>query len=133
MTDVPIAERVRTLAAVLTEAGFARLRVSDGETEIELRRAVLRPAAASPLPSDSEPVAERVEETISSDVVGIVHLLRPPVLEGTELEPDRDLAYVETLGIRNPVRARSRGRLRSVLVGEGEPVEFGQPLFIIER
>jgi acetyl-CoA carboxylase biotin carboxyl carrier protein len=133
MTDVPIAERVRTLATVLTEAGFARLRVRDGETEIELRRAALRPVAASPLPSDPERVVERIEETIVSDVVGIVHLLRPPVTEGTELEADRELAYVETLGIRNSVRARGGGRVRSVLVGEGEPVEFGQPLFIIER
>jgi acetyl-CoA carboxylase biotin carboxyl carrier protein len=133
MPDLPLAERVRTLATVLTEAGFARLRVCDGETEIELRRAVLRPVAAAPSPSDSERVVERIEDTIASDVVGIVHLLRPPVAEGTEVEADRDLAYVETLGIRNPVRARGRGRVRSVLVGEGEPVEFGQPLFIIER
>jgi acetyl-CoA carboxylase biotin carboxyl carrier protein len=133
MTEQPIAERVRALASTLAEAGFARLRVSEGETEIELRRAA--PAAGVPQPAvaDTDHAQERPSETVVSDVVGVVRLLRPPVSDGTEFESDRELAYVETLGIRNPVRARGAGRVRSVLVGDGEPVEYGQPLFIIER
>jgi len=138
MTEDVIATRARALAGALTDAGFARLRVRDGETEIELRRAP-RAAGAPSLaaPAADEPAAEkapeRMADMVSSDVVGIVRLLRPAVAEGQDLEGDRELAYVETLGIRNPVRSRGAGRVLAVFVTEGQPVEYGQPLFAIER
>jgi biotin carboxyl carrier protein len=137
MTEDVIATRARALAGALTEAGFARLRVRDGDTEIELRRAprlgasaLSAPVAAAPEP---ERPAERRPDLIASDVVGIIRHLRPPVGEGQELDGDRELASVETLGIRNPVRSRGGGRVVSVFVTEGQPVEYGQPLFAIER
>ena len=137
MTEDVIATRARALAGALAEAGFARLRVRDGETEIELRR---RPAAASvaPVPAAAPPAeapkpAARRDDLIASDVVGVVRLSRPVVVEGQQLDSDRELAYVETLGIRNPVRSRGAGRVSAVFVTEGQPVEFGQPLFAIER
>ncbi len=49
------------------------------------------------------------------------------------VEGDRELAYVETLGIRNPVRSRGPGRVAMIYVTDGQPVEYGQPLFAIER
>jgi len=142
MTEDVIASRARALAGALAEAGFARLRVREGDTEIELRRAprngahpALAPAsesAAGPAAERAEP-AERRADLISSDVVGVVRLLRPPVSEGSDLDGDRELAYVETLGIRNPVRSRGGGHVTAVFVTEGQPVEYGQPLFAIER
>jgi acetyl-CoA carboxylase biotin carboxyl carrier protein len=142
MSDDVIATRARALAGALAESGFARLRVRDGETEIELRRAP-RPVAAAPVaavvvpnlppPLDSERPENGRAEVIASDVVGIVRLVRPTVAEGQMLDGDRDLAYIETLGIRNPVRSRGPGRIGSVFVTEGQPVEYGQPLFAIER
>jgi acetyl-CoA carboxylase biotin carboxyl carrier protein len=140
MTEDVIAARARALAGALTAAGFARLRVRDGETEFELRRAV-RPPAPAAVPEAAPPAAnngfgergERRDDLLSSDVVGIVRLSRPPVVEGHELDGDRELAYVETLGIRNPVRSRGGGRITAVFVTEGQPVEYGQPLFAIKR
>jgi acetyl-CoA carboxylase biotin carboxyl carrier protein len=141
MTEDVIAARARALAGALAEAGFARLRVRDGETEIELRRAPrIASAAASaaaaqpPAAADRPPQpAERRADVVTSDVVGVVRHLRPAVAEGQDLEGDRELAYVEALGIRNPVRSRGAGRVSSVFVTEGQPVEYGQPLFAIER
>ncbi len=132
MTEDLIASRARALAGALAESGFARLRVRDGETEIELRRA---PRAAVPAPAAAEPerAPERRTETIASDVVGVVRHLRPPVAQEQELDGDRELAYVVTLGIRNPVRSRGAGRVSAVFVTDGQPVEYGQPLFAIER
>jgi acetyl-CoA carboxylase biotin carboxyl carrier protein len=138
MTEDVIAARTRALAGALAEAGFARLRVRDGETEIELCRAP-RTAAAPPEPAaaagDGAAAAprERPADVVTSDVVGIVRLLRPAVAEGQALEGDRELAYVETLGIRNAVHSRGAGRVSAVFVHEGQPVEYGQPLFAIER
>jgi acetyl-CoA carboxylase biotin carboxyl carrier protein len=138
MTEDVIAARARALAGALVESGFARLRVRDGETEIELRRA-LRTAPAAPsfaAPAAAEPAeyapAGRAD-MVASDVVGIVRFLRPAVTEGSEVDVDRELAYVETLGIRNPVRSRGAGRVSAVFVTDGQPVEYGQPLFAIER
>jgi biotin carboxyl carrier protein len=59
--------------------------------------------------------------------------LRPAVTEGMALEADRELAFVETLGIRNAVRSRGAGRVAMIYVTDGQPVEYGQPLFAIER
>lgn len=133
-----VASRTRALAGALVESGFALLRWRDGETEIELRRSPRAAVAASP-----EPPPERVAgdngaalpraDVLASDVVGIVRFHRPAVVEGAELDGDRELAYVETLGIRNPVRSRGPGRVSAVLVSDGQPVEYGQPLFAIER
>ena len=138
MTEDVIAARARALAGALTEAGFARLRVRDGETEIELRRApraVAVPASPPAAATAVEPVEppERRADLIASDVVGVVRHVRPPVAEGQELDGDRELASVETLGIRNPVRSRGGGRVVAVFVTEGQPVEYGQALFAIER
>ena len=138
MTEDVIAARARALAGALTEAGFARLRVRDGDIEFELRRAP-QPGAAlrAPVSAVAAEVAEkpsaRRDDLVTSDVVGIVRLTRPVVSEGVDLDDDRELAYVETLGIRNPVRSRGAGRITAVFVTEGQPVEYGQPLFAIER
>lgn len=136
MTEDVIAVRARALAGALAEAGFARLRVRDGETEIEVRRAgraAPRVPAAPPAEPASRPVTERRADVVASDVVGIVRLARPAIVEGQELDEDRELAFVETLGIRNPVRSRGTGRVIAVFVTEGQAVEYGQALFAIER
>lgn len=139
MTEDAIASRARALAGALVESGFARLRVRDGELEIELRRGARPPVSAAPAveggetPRESERDGQRAADMIASDVVGIVRLLRPAVAEGSELDGDRELAYVETLGIRNPVRSRGGGRVAQVFITDGQPVEYGQPLFAIER
>jgi acetyl-CoA carboxylase biotin carboxyl carrier protein len=137
MTEDLIAARTRALAGALAEAGFARLRVRDGDTEIELRRAPRDPAFAGASAAVPEPVVEkppqRPADVVASEVVGIVRLLRPAVAEGQDLDGDRELAYVETLGIRNAVHSRGGGRVSAVFVHEGQPVEYGQPLFAIER
>jgi biotin carboxyl carrier protein len=65
--------------------------------------------------------------------VGVFRLSRPVPHEGERLEGDRELAYVEALGIRNPVRSLGGGRVSVIRCRDGDPVEYGQPLFEIER
>jgi acetyl-CoA carboxylase biotin carboxyl carrier protein len=133
MFENTIAERVRPLAQAFDDGGLTRLTIRDGEFEVEFRKA---PAPGVPAASAAQPAAEpavgRTVDTIVSDVVGVVHFLRP-VTEGMNLDADRELAYVETLGIRNAVRSRGAGRIATILVTDGAPVEYGQPLFAIER
>jgi acetyl-CoA carboxylase biotin carboxyl carrier protein len=133
MIDETIAERIRPLAAAFHDGGYARLNVRDGEFEVEFRRsaASVPPAAAAGPPA--EPSAPRPFDAILADVVGVIHFMHPPLAEGTTVDGDRELAFVETLGIRNGVRSRGPGRIAAVYVTEGQPVEYGQPLFAIER
>jgi acetyl-CoA carboxylase biotin carboxyl carrier protein len=134
MFEDTIAERVRPLAQAFNDGGLTRLKVRDGEFEVEFRRA---PSTASTALTaagpGNEPAPARAMDAILADVVGIVRFLRPAVTEGMTLEADRELAFVETLGIRNAVRSRGPGRIVMIYVTDGQPVEYGQPLFAIER
>jgi biotin carboxyl carrier protein len=53
--------------------------------------------------------------------------------EGEVLEGDRELAFIEALGIRNPVRSRGAGRILTIRRAEGDAVEYGAVLFDIDR
>jgi len=139
-------ERVREAAEFCASAGLARFRVEEGDLAIEVRRT---PRAAQ---AHAEPVAETVPAAngthsgngvapgdgrnrvvLKAEFVGIVRLTRPAVSEGTLLSEDRELAFVESLGIRNPIRAKGPGRVAAIFVSDGQPVEYGQPLFAIEE
>jgi acetyl-CoA carboxylase biotin carboxyl carrier protein len=135
MFEDTIAERVRPLARAFADGGLARLKVREGEFEVEFRRVPANVAAsgASANGAKEPAAAARPVDAILADVVGIIRYLRPAVSEGMALEGDRELAYVETLGIRNPVRSRGPGRVAMIYVTDGQPVEYGQPLFAIER
>ncbi len=139
-----LAQRVRQVATSCAEASLERLRVVDGDVEIEVRcHATARPPAA-PESGEVESPAELVSLNgeadhrrepafVHSDVVGIVRLSHPAVAEGSVIDGERELAYVEALGVRNAVSSGGAGRVVGVLVQDGEPVEYGQPLFAIDR
>lgn len=141
-----VALRVRDVATAAEASGLTRLTIVDGDLEIEVRRAAPHVAAperapAAALETDDAPSGngvvhaggDREATTLRSDVVGIVRLSRPAVVEGAVLADERELAYVESLGIRNPISSGGPGRVSRVFVTDGAPVEFGQPLFEIER
>jgi len=138
-------ERVRSAAEFCASAGLARFRMQDADLEIEVRREP-RSIRAAALPAEPESDAalpppsangashdERPRRVLKAEFVGIVRFSRPPVTEGSEIEDDRELAFVESLGIRNPVRSGGAGRVATVFVTDGQPVEYGQPLFAIEQ
>lgn len=131
-----LAERVRTLAAAFRATDLIRLRIEDEhEDAIELRR---RPVPA-PVKAPGEPqtaaapAAPANVHPVKADLVGIFRFSRPSVTVGEVLDGDRELAYVDALGIRNPVRSLGGGRIVSVLCEDGQPVEYGQLLFEIDR
>lgn len=126
-------ERVRVLARFLTQGEATRVRIRRGEEAIEV---AAMPRAAQPMAAASrdsaETPAQRVE-AIKADLVGIFHLGRPAPAEGEFFESDRELGYIEALGIRTPVHSMGAGRLVSVATIDGAPVEYGQPLFLVAR
>jgi 2-amino-4-hydroxy-6-hydroxymethyldihydropteridine diphosphokinase len=129
----PFAERVRALARFLAEGDAVRVRIARPDDEIEVvRRAVESSAARGSDRAPSEAVAPRID-TIKADLVGIFHTSRPVPAQGEVFEGDRELGYIEALGIRTPIHSMGAGRLVSIAAVDGAPVEYGQPLFSVAR
>jgi 2-amino-4-hydroxy-6-hydroxymethyldihydropteridine diphosphokinase len=129
-----VSERVRTLARFLADAGAVRVRVTRGDEDIEIamrsRHATEEPEAPGRPASN---VSSARIDTIKAELVGIFHLSRPALVEGDVVDADRELGYVEALGIRTPVHSMGAGRLIGIPAVDGAPVEYGQPLFLVAR
>lgn len=130
-----LVERVRSLAQAFLETDLVRLRIEDeNEDALEMRRRPLPAPVQENAPAAAAPVTAPLNlHRIKADLVGVFRFSRPAVAEGDMLESDRELAYVDALGIRNPVRSLGGGRVVSVLCDDGQPVEYGQVLFEIDR
>jgi 2-amino-4-hydroxy-6-hydroxymethyldihydropteridine diphosphokinase len=131
-----LAARVRALAQAFVQTDLVRLRIEDpNEDAVEFRKSVpfATPATAATEAARDSASAPANLEPIKSDLVGIVRFSRTAPAEGEILAEDRELAYVEALGIRNPVRSLGAGRLATIRVRDGQPVEYGQVLFEIDR
>jgi len=131
-----IAARVRNLVEAFVETDLVRVRIEREGERIEIGRPARRPdhqelADAAAFAAEAAPA--RHLEAITSDLVGVFHLSRPAAVEGDLLEADRELAYVEALGIRNPVRSRGPGRIVAILCKDGDAVDYGRPLFELDR
>ena len=76
------------------------------------------------------------EKFIVSPIVGVVYLRPAPdkspyVKIGEEVTPDTDVCLIEAMKTFNPIKANMNGKIRAVLVKDGDPVEYGKPLFSI--
>ncbi len=138
-------ERVRRAADFCASAGLTRFRIDEEEFEIDVRRTpraesmtAVANANSGSIPSGSGGLTngtaakDEYQKTLKSEFVGIVRFSRPSVSEGSIVSSDRELAWVEALGIRNPVRSGGACRVAEVFVSDGQPVGFGQPLLAIE-
>lgn len=124
---------VRALAQFLTGGDALRVRVARADVDIEIAAQPHRiRAARSGDRSAADSAVARID-TIKADLVGIFHVGRAASFEGDVVEGDRELGYIEALGIRTPVHSMGGGRIVSVAIADGAPVEYGQPLFLIAR
>ncbi|MBV9278187.1 MAG: 2-amino-4-hydroxy-6-hydroxymethyldihydropteridine diphosphokinase [Candidatus Eremiobacteraeota bacterium] len=132
-----ITARVRRLIDTFEQTDLIALRISGSNGDaIELCRSNADGSRAEgdAAADSSQGACERAPvDVIKANLVGIAHLVKPVVTAGAQLDGERELAYVEALGIRNPIVARGPGRLAAVLIEDGQPVEYGQPLFEITR
>jgi biotin carboxyl carrier protein len=130
-----LAARLRRLAEFLTSEQIASVRIERGDEEIELRRRA-HPSTAAEVrlegPAAADPAEPRLD-AIKAGYVGIFRLGRPAPVEGELLEADRELGYIEQLGIRNSIHSLGAGRIVTIASSDGAAVEYGQPLFLVDR
>ena len=139
---------VQQLAELLTANELTEIEVEDGGRRIRVARhgnAVAGPvfaaAPASPSPqpaaAPAAPAAEEVSgEAVKSPIVGTAYLSSEPgsnpfVEVGTAVKAGDTLLIVEAMKVMNPITAPSGGVVKKILVSDGQPVEFDQPLVVI--
>jgi len=92
-------------------------------------------AASAPAEPEAPPAAKGV--TINSPMVGTFYRSSSPeadpfVRVGTRIELNRTLCIIEAMKVMNEIKAEISGELLEILAENGEPVEFGQPLFLVK-
>jgi len=92
-------------------------------------------AAAPPLPA--EPASQATAATIDSPLVGTFYRAPGPdatpfVKVGDKVTPDTVVCIIEAMKVMNEVKAEKSGVIKDIVATDGTPVEYGQPLFVIE-
>jgi len=152
--------KVKKLIELLEESGISEIEISEGEESVRISRypnpgtvsvqtlqhppMLAPPAAPAPAPAASAepaaappPPAARGQQ-ITAPMVGTFYSgpapgAKPFVEIGTEVKPGDTLCVIEAMKMMNPIEAETAGRVVSILVENGSPVEFGQALFIVEE
>jgi acetyl-CoA carboxylase biotin carboxyl carrier protein len=147
--------KVKKLIELLEESGISEIEISEGEESVRISRypqpgtvsaapapvAVAAPAAAPSAPTGSAPPpppAPSRGQQVTAPMVGTFYSgpapgAKPFVEIGTEVKPGDTLCVIEAMKMMNQIESEFAGRVVSVLVENGSPVEFGQPLFVIEE
>jgi acetyl-CoA carboxylase biotin carboxyl carrier protein len=141
---------VRRLAGILNDTGLSEIEVERGGLKIRVSRtltaapvAVQAPAAppAAPAAPAAQPefAGEALPpgEVVKSPMVGTVYLQPQPganpfVKVGDTVTQGQTLLIIEAMKTMNPIPAPKAGVVRAVLAEDGQPVEFGEPLAVIE-
>jgi len=147
-------DQIKALTELMVENDLTELMLRDGETRVVLRRnkpgsgagavvtAVSQPMASGvgvPQPVAVAPVAASAEvgQSIKSPMVGTFYSAAGPdspafVTAGSRVEPDTVVCIIEAMKVFNEIKAEVSGTIERVLVNNGQPVEYGQPLFLVK-
>ena len=136
-------ELVEVLAQLVTRLGLSEIEVANGDFKIRVARqlspAIIQPAAASPLAkaAAAAPAPADVPGTVKSPMVGTAYLRASPdaapfVEIGAQVNAGDKVLLVEAMKTFNEILAPRAGTVTGILVEDGQPVEYGQPLLVIE-
>jgi acetyl-CoA carboxylase biotin carboxyl carrier protein len=128
------------LAEIEVEAGGTRIRiVREHAPGALVPRPEPIPVAVASLPQPSAETAESTAHliTVEAPMVGTFYRAPKPeappfVVEGDTVKEGQVLCIVEAMKLMNEIESRAAGRVVKVMVENGQPVEFGQPLFLLE-
>jgi acetyl-CoA carboxylase biotin carboxyl carrier protein len=145
--------KIKKLIELLEESGIAEIEIKEGEEAVRISRmpvgaaaqfAPQPPAAAVPVAAAPAPVAEAPapkpksnEHVITAPMVGTFYACPSPgakafVEIGDEIKVGQVLCIIEAMKMMNQIEADKSGRIASIMARNGDPVEFGQPLFVVE-
>lgn len=144
-------KEIKEMIQLMNENGLAEIELEKDGLKIRLKKSgsgveqvvmhETRPAAraaqepAEPRETPKAPAAART--TIKSPMVGTFYASPAPdappfVQPGSQVEIGQVICIIEAMKLMNEIKAEVRGRIAEIPVNNGDPVEFGQPLFILE-
>lgn len=151
------ARLVRQLADILNDTGLSEIEVERSGLKVRVTRAVASapvhyaaapapmaapvaapsPASAPAMSSDPAGVAPRAGEEVKSPMVGTVYLQATPgsdpfIKPGDTVKQGQTLLIIEAMKTMNPIAAPRDGKVLDILVGDAQPVEFGEALLLLE-
>ena len=149
--------KLKKLIDLVEESGIAEIEVTEGEEKVRITRSVAAPAmqtvyapaapvqtaVAEPAPSAAPaapapaPAARDLSNAQKSPMVGTFYRAASPstpvfVEVGQTVKAGDTLCIIEAMKLMNEIEAEKSGVVKEILVENGQPVEFGEPLFIIE-
>jgi acetyl-CoA carboxylase biotin carboxyl carrier protein len=149
--------KVKKLIELLDESGVAEIEIKEGEESVRISRysqlaqPIMAPASYAPPPpvaaapastpadvSPAETAAESIEgHAIKSPMVGTFYRAPSPgatpfVEVGQSVNAGDTLCIIEAMKLLNQIEADRAGKIKAILVENGQPVEYDQPLFIID-
>ncbi|MEO5641201.1 MAG: acetyl-CoA carboxylase biotin carboxyl carrier protein [Sphingomicrobium sp.] len=143
------AELVRTLAELLSENELTEIEIEDGNRKIRVKREAASswatvasaPAPAAPVaaaePSLAPVAAAPALDAVKSPMVGTAFMSAEPggkafVSVGDTVKVGDTLLIVEAMKVMNPILSTKAGTVRQILVADAQPVEYDQPLVVVE-
>jgi acetyl-CoA carboxylase biotin carboxyl carrier protein len=143
--------KLKTLIDLVADSGIAELEVTEGEDRVRIAKFSPAPTAATTTVSVPAPsviavngatavpaaVLEPEGHVVKSPMVGTFYRSPSPgaasfIELGQTVKPGDTLCIIEAMKLLNEVEAEVGGIVKQILVENGQPVEYGQPLFIIE-
>jgi len=144
--------KLKKLIDLVQESGISELEVTEGEEKVRIAKHYAAPAgqatymmpAAAPMPMAAAPTGtssvdlddEPEGHVVKSPMVGTFYRASSPGAEpfievGQTVKEGETLCIIEAMKLLNEIEADASGTIKAVLVENGQPVEFGEPLFII--
>ena len=144
---------IETLAELLQRTGLTEIELAEGDSHLRVVRAppsltaAVPAAALAPEPARSgaavvaaqaaRSASERHPGAVHAPMVGTVYLTPEPgaapfIAVGAEVAEGQTLLIIEAMKVMNPIRASRGGRITEILVSNGDPVEYGELLLVIE-
>lgn len=145
--------KLKKLIDLVEESGIAEIEVTEGEEKVRITRttAAAAPIYAAPAPAAAAPVAapaaapaapaapaaRDLSNAQKSPMVGTFYRAPGPnaaafVEVGQQVKAGDTLCIIEAMKLMNEIEAEKSGVVKEILVENGTPVEYGEPLFIIE-
>lgn len=140
--------KLKKLIDLVEESGIAEIEVTEGEEKVRITRATaaqpvfaapaaIAPVAATPVAAAPAPAVRDLSNAQKSPMVGTFYRAPGPnapafVEIGQQVKAGDTLCIIEAMKLMNEIEAEKSGVIKEILVENGTPVEYGEPLFIIE-
>ncbi|MGM1103585.1 acetyl-CoA carboxylase biotin carboxyl carrier protein [Neisseria meningitidis] len=137
--------KLKKLIDLVEESGIAEIEVTEGEEKVRITRTIAAAPVAASAPAAAPvaasapaaaPAARDLSDAQKSPMVGTFYRAPGPnaapfVEVGQQVKAGDTLCIIEAMKLMNEIEAEKSGTVKEILVENGTPVEFGEPLFII--